>query len=205
MEVVTGEAAPTGKPLKGCTHPPVTVNDPTEEPTALQVRHGEQAKVEAPHSGFPSWMKVLHPPWLATAMEQVPPAFGESKQKHCSWSVGGRRAWHQRMEEHLQAAELDPMSPPKSPKLVQEITPPPGFMGVVACLQKDPSPMATIEAPMKPMQPEIMVEPAVATMCTSHIIQDETTGVTYMDMVTTSVGRVALSSSHLVACPLDPP
>ena len=79
MEVVTEEAAPTGKPLKGHTHPPVTVYDPAEELTALQVQHGEQAKVEAPHSGFPSWTKVLHPPLLATAMEQVPPALSESK------------------------------------------------------------------------------------------------------------------------------
>ena len=64
--------------------------------------------------------------------------------------------------------------------------------------------MAAIEAPMEPMQPEIMAEPVVATMCTSHIIQDETMGVTYIDMVTTSMGRVALSSSCLVACPPRP-
>ena len=66
---------------------------------------------------------------------------------------------------------------------------------------RDPLPMAAVEAPMKPMQPEIMVEPPIATMCTSCIIQDETMGVTYMDMVTTSVGRVALSSSCVAMCP----
>ena len=36
MEVATAEAAPTRKPLKGPTHPPVTIDDPTEEPTDLQ-------------------------------------------------------------------------------------------------------------------------------------------------------------------------
>ena len=36
MEVTTEEAVPTMKPLKGPTHPPVTVNNPTERPTALQ-------------------------------------------------------------------------------------------------------------------------------------------------------------------------
>ena len=36
MEVATKEAAPTGKPLKGPTLPLVTVNKPTEGPTALQ-------------------------------------------------------------------------------------------------------------------------------------------------------------------------
>ena len=38
-----------------------------------------------------------------------------------------------------------------------------------------------------------MFAPGVATMSTSCIMKDEVTGVTYMDMVTTSVGRVALS------------
>ena len=37
------------------------------------------------------------------------------------------------------------------------------------------------------------VGPGVATMSASHIVKDEVTGVTYMDTVTTSVGRVALS------------
>ena len=35
-------------------------------------------------------------------------------------------------------------------------------------------------------------------MCASHIVQDEIMGVTYMDTVTTSVGRVALRSSCLM-------
>ena len=48
---------------------------------------------------------------------------------------------------------------------------------------------------MEPMQPEILAEPVIATMCISHIVQDETPRVTYMDVVTTSMGRVALSSS----------
>ena len=38
-----------------------------------------------------------------------------------------------------------------------------------------------------------MLAPGVATMSTSHIVKDEVTGVTYMDTVTTSIGRVALS------------
>ena len=96
------------------------------------------------------------------------------------------------------------MLPPKSPKPVQEITPLPGFTGVVAYLPRDPSPMATIKAPMDPMQPEILAEPAIATMCISHIIQDETTEVTYMDTVTTSMGRVALSSSCMATCSPSP-
>ena len=96
------------------------------------------------------------------------------------------------------------MLPPKSLKLVQEIALPPGFTRVEACLRRDPLPTATIEAHMEPMQPEILAEPTIPTMCTSCIIQDETMGVIYMDMVTTSVGRLALSSSCMAACSPSP-
>ena len=64
--------------------------------------------------------------------------------------------------------------------------------------------MAAVEAPMEPMQLEIMAEPVIATMRTSHLIQDETMGVTYMDTVTISTGRVALTSSCVATCPPRP-
>ena len=57
---------------------------------------------------------------------------------------------------------------------------------------------------METIQPETMAKPAVAMVCTICIVQDETTGVTYMDMVTTSMGRVALKSSYMVAHPHGP-
>ena len=49
------------------------------------------------------------------------------------------------------------------------------------------------------MQPEAIVKPTVATVCTSSTVQDEATGITYMDTITNSVGLVALESSHPVA------
>ena len=57
---------------------------------------------------------------------------------------------------------------------------------------------------METIQLQMMAEPAVAMMCTTCIVQDETTGVTYMDTVTISVGRVALGSSCIVANPHRP-
>ena len=77
-------------------------------------------------------------------------------------------------------------------------------MGLVACLWRDLSPTTATEAPREPRHLEIMVEPAIAIMCASCIIQAETMGVMYMDMVTNSVGRVALSSSHVATCPPGP-
>ena len=39
----------------------------------------------------------------------------------------------------------------------------------------------------------MMTAPGVVTVSASRIIRDEVTGATYLDTVTTSVGRVALS------------
>ena len=105
------------------------------------------------------------------------------------------------MEEHLQAdeAEQDSMSPARTPEPMPEVALPPGFKEVTACLQRTQSPLTASEVPLEPIQPEAIIEPAVATVCASHIVQDEGTGVTYMDMVTTSMGQVALGSSHPAA------
>ena len=73
----------------------------------------------------------------------------------------------------------------------------PGFEKVTACLQGDPSPAIALEVSLEFMQPEVVIEPAVPTMCASHVVQDEASGVTYMEMVTTSVGLVALKYTLL--------
>ena len=49
------------------------------------------------------------------------------------------------------------------------------------------------EVPSDPLMVGVMLAPGVATMSASCIVKDEVTGVTYMDTVTMSVGRVALS------------
>ena len=58
--------------------------------------------------------------------------------------------------------------------------------------------MIALEVPLKFMWPEAVIEPAVAMMCASCVVQDEAYGVTYMEMVTTSVAQVALDC----ACPV---
>ena len=76
---------------------------------------------------------------------------------------------------------------------MQQVTPPPGFQGVMTCLQRDPLPLDAHEAPPDPLQLAAVVEPTVATMSASCIVKDKATGMTYMDTMTTSVGQVALS------------
>ena len=50
-----------------------------------------------------------------------------------------------------------------------------------------------LEAPMGTMPIGLVVTPGISSVSTSHIIKDEVTGVTYVDTITTSIGRVALS------------
>ena len=70
----------------------------------------------------------------------------------------------------------------------QQVTPPPGFQGVMACLWRDPSLVAAYEVLLDPLQLAAVVEPTVAMMSVSCIMKDEATRITYMDTVTTSVG-----------------
>ena len=79
-------------------------------------------------------------------------------------------------------------SSPEPMEAVQKVAPPPGFKEVMACLRRDPLPVTALEAPPEPLQLELPIKPAVAMMCTSHIVQDEATVITYMDTITTSVG-----------------
>ena len=70
-----------------------------------------------------------------------------------------------------------------------KVTPPLGFKGVVACLMRESPSPALIETTPKVRQPVMLVEPAVTMMYATHIVQDEVTGVIYMDMVTALGGE----------------
>ena len=92
-------------------------------------------------------------------------------------------------------------APPETPSPTQELevtwqaTLTPRFLGVIACFRSQLL-QEIHEVSPDPLAVGVMSAPWVATMCTSHIIRDEMTGATYLDMVTTSVGRVALSGSE---------
>ena len=101
--------------------------------------------------------------------------------------------------------ESDSMSLQGSPKPGPEVAPPPGFKEVVACLMRDSPTPAPTKAPPETRLPDVMMGPAVATMYATEIVQDEATGVTYMDTVTTSVGREALGNPHMAANLQGPP
>ena len=166
-----------------------TIGGPLKESTTSWVLHEKWVKMEAHPNWFPGWEKVLHPSWLVTTVGQAPSAFGELKQRYCHWSSEAGRAQCQRAKEQLQAelAEQD-SSLPKSPEPIHMVAPHPGLEKVTACLQGDPSPAIALEVPLEFMQPEAVITRAVALMCASCVVQDEVSGVTIMEMVTTSVG-----------------
>ena len=78
-------------------------------------------------------------------------------------------------------------------EVVMQATPPSSFLGVTACLRRHQSPGKAHKVSPDPLMVGVMFDPGVVTMSASHIVKDEVTGITCMDMVTTSVGRVALS------------
>ena len=58
-----------------------------------------------------------------------------------------------------------------------------------------------LEVPMGTMPIGLVTTPGISSMSASHIMRDEVTGVTYMDTITTSIGRVALSGPDWEASP----
>ena len=83
--------------------------------------------------------------------------------------------------------------PTSKSEIVWQVMPPPGFISVTACLQRDQLPEGVCKVPLDPLMVGVISAPAVATMSTSRIIRDEVMGATYMDTMTTLVGRVILS------------
>ena len=61
-----------------------------------------------------------------------------------------------------------------------------------------------LEAPMGIMPIGLVVTPGISSVSTSCIVRDEVTGVTYVDTITTSIGRVVLSGLDLEASSTGP-
>ena len=83
-------------------------------------------------------------------------------------------------------------SPTQGLEVVHQWKPTPGFVDVTTCLRSQLSE----EVPKMPPIPVVMgmmAAPGMATMSASRVVWDEATGATYLDTVTTSIGRVAFS------------
>ena len=96
-------------------------------------------------------------------------------------------------ELKVQSTTSEPTPPTKALDIAWQVTLPPGFMGVTACLQRDPLLEKVHQGPPDPLRIAAVMEPTVANMSASCIVKDEVMGVTYMDNMTTFVGQVALN------------
>ena len=142
------------------------------------MKASQEPAAERKSPRFPRWEKVLHPSQPVVASGQLPCLSGSPEWKSHS----------------LQTTTTPTRSPSPAQKLevVQRATLTLGFLGVTACLRSQ-LPEEVPKASPDPLAVGVMIDPGVATVCTSHIIRDEVTGATYLDTVTTLVGRVALS------------
>ena len=74
----------------------------------------------------------------------------------------------------------------------------------MACLQMPELVEVDLELPMDTMPISLVTTPGISSMSASCIIKDEATGVTYLDTITTSIGRVAFSGPDLEASSTGP-
>ena len=72
----------------------------------------------------------------------------------------------------------------------------------MACLHTPELVEVDLEAPVDIMPIGLLATPGISS--SSHIVKDELTGITYMDTITTSIGRVTISGPGLEAFPTGP-
>ena len=73
----------------------------------------------------------------------------------------------------------------------------------MACLHTPELVEMDLEAPVGVMPIRLLATPGISSVSSSCIV-DKITGVTYMDTITTSVGRVTISGPGLEAFPTSP-
>ena len=177
--IPTEEADPqSAGATPACTH--------EEEATVGMARKPAAEKI--PPNKFPGWEKVLHASQPMVAAGQILHLLRGPRLTE------GRLVWIPQAELPKVMTPLQEISlPTQELEVVWWTTPPTSFLGVMACLRRDQSLEGTHEVSPDLLMVGVMLAPGVVTMSTSCIVKDEVTGFTYMDTVTTSVGRLALS------------
>ena len=153
---------------------------------------------------FLGWEKVLHPSQPVVATGEIPQLTRTLRLK-----VGSSQL------SRMILIKL-PVSPPRTPTppqpslstqalaLVWLPTPLHGFSGVMACLHTPELVEVDLKAPVGAMPIGLVATPGISSVSSSHIVKDEIMGITYMDTITTSVGRVTISGPDLEAFPTGP-
>ena len=72
-------------------------------------------------------------------------------------------------------------------------TPPCGFVGVMACLHMLELMELDQEVPGGTLSVGLVLAPGISSISSSCMVKDEATGLTYVDTITTSIGRIVIS------------
>ena len=150
---------------------------------------------------FLGWEKVLHPSQPVVAAGEIPQLTKTPRLK-----VGSNQL------SQMIPIKL-PVSPPRTPTppqpspptqalvLMQPPTPPHSFFGVMACLHTPELVEVDLKVQVGTMPIRLVATPGISSVSSSCIVRDEITGITYVDTITTSVGRVTLRGPILKPSP----
>ena len=113
---------------------------PMEGSCTFQTLDEEPTRREQSPNRFPGWKEVLHPSRLVIAAWQILSTSWGCKQRPHSRSSGKRMAQHQKADEELKVlgTKSEPTLSTKVLVIAWQVSPPPGFLRVTACLQRDP-------------------------------------------------------------------
>ena len=136
---------------------------------------------------YPGWTEHIHGLQPAAPTRRAPPNLGKMIRHHWSCSSTSQWACRRHTEEHWSAEQevSNSNSPPISPVASHHIKPTPGFKAVMSCLYRE----STIE-PAPPM---------MAALSMTQIMHHCATGEMYINTLTTSVRRVTLCGTQIVA------
>ena len=186
-EVFQGVSIPEAYEEKGLTTPsPANV---PKTPPVLEPQPKEQT------AKFIGWDKVLHPsrPVITAWETPQPTQTSRPRGRSCPYF------WVKPVKSPIHLPEVpSPSKPSPSTKVVAPVkpsTPPHSFEGVTACLK-----MSEVSAGAMSMG----LAPGMSSVSSSHVMKDDITGITYVDTITTSFGRIILSDPNPNASSMGP-
>ena len=144
---------------------------------------------------FIGWDKVLH-------LSQPVITAGETPQPTRTLRPRGRSHLYSQIKPVKSPIHLPKVPSPSKPSpyakavaLVKPSTLPCSFEGVTACLKMPEVSVGTVS---------MGLAPGMSSVCSSHVMKDNITGITYVDMIITSFGRIILSDPNPNASSMGP-
>ena len=155
-------------------------------------------------SEYPRWVKV-HSSHMVASVGSIPCNPGDLRWCHHNHSSSQqKRAWHL-LEEEQQVlslpfnSALSGSSPEPAPQEEEDLgakpkVPPLGFQEIARSLTTGKFPKMEDDSPWTRVSHKLSVEPAVATVISTTMCQDQTMGAVYLSTITTSMGLMNLEA-----------